>query len=140
MHQFLLRSAACASLVSLPILSWLPAEDLVRSGILTPAQEHFLAYMASALLLGMAVPRYRFVQVVCFYALFAGVLEMGQMYFPGRHPEIVTAAVSMAGAVTGEIAARLATGVWRKKYGFPASFVSAQLPTIPSVALRPTAD
>ena len=101
---------------------------------------HFLAYMASALLLAMAVPRYRFVHVAFFYALVAGVLEAGQMYSPGRHPEVVTAVVSMAGAVMGEIVARLATGVWRKKYGFPGSFVSARLPSIPSEAPQPAAD
>jgi hypothetical protein len=134
MHPILLRCAACASLVALPILSWLPAEDMVRTGVFSPVQEHFLAYMGSAMLLAMAVPRYRFIHVACFYALVAGVLEVGQMYSPGRHPEVVTAVVSMTGAVMGEIVARLATGVWRKKYGFPDSIVSAQMPGISSEA------
>ena len=53
---------------------------------------------------------------------------------------MVTAVVSMAGAVMGEIVARLATGVWRKKYGFPDSFVSAQLPNIASEARQSPAD
>ena len=140
MHPVLLRFAACASLVALPILSWLPAEDMVRTGVLTPGQEHFLAYMASALLLAMAVPRYRFVHVACFYALVAGVLEAGQMFAPGRNPEVLTAVVSMTGAVVGEIVARLATGVWRKKYGFPGSIVSARMPSIPSEAPQPAGD
>ena len=140
MHPFLLRCAACASLVALPILSWLPAEDMVRTGVLTPGQEHFLAYMASALLLAMAVPRYRFVHVACFYAFVAGVLEAGQMYSPGRSPEVVTAVVSMAGAVMGEIVARLATGVWRKKYGFPDAFVPAPISSIPSEARQTAAE
>ena len=140
MHPFLLRCAASASLVALPILSWLPAEDMVRTGVLTPGQEHFLAYMASALLLSMAVPRYRFVHVAFFYALVAGVLEAGQMYSPGRNPEVVTAIISMAGAVTGEIVARLATGVWRKKYGFPDAFVPAPISSIPSEARQTAAE
>jgi hypothetical protein len=137
MHPIVLRCAACASLVALPILSWLPAEDMVRTGILSPIQEHFLAYMASAVLLAMAVPRYRFIQVACFYALVAGVLEAGQMYSPGRNPEVVTAVASMAGAVMGEIIARLATGVWRKKYGFPDSIIATQIAPIVSGTTQP---
>jgi hypothetical protein len=134
MHPALLRCAACASLVALPVLSWLPAEDMVRTGFLSPVQEHFLAYMGSALLLAMAVPRYRFVHVAFFYALVAGALELGQFYSPGRNPEVATAVASMAGAVVGEIAARLATGVWLKKYGFPDSLVSPHMPSIPNEA------
>lgn len=99
-----------------------------------------MAYMASALLLAMAVPRYRFVNVACFYALVAGVLEAGQMYSPGRHPEVGTAVVSMGGAVMGEIVARLATGVWRKKYGFPDLFISAQLPSVAKGARQSSTD
>ena len=108
MHPIVLRCAACASLVALPILSWLPAEDMVRTGILSPIQEHFLAYMASAVLLAMAVPRYRFIQVACFYALVAGVLEAGQMYAPGRSPEVVTAVASMASAMTSNVSYSIA--------------------------------
>lgn len=125
MQPSLLRLTAGLSLAALPILSWLPAEDLVRTGFLSGHQEHFLAYMASGLLLATAVPRYRFVNVAIFYGLLAIVLEGGQIFVPGRHPEVVTAIVSMAGAVAGEIAARLVTGLWRERYGFPSSILRA---------------
>lgn len=121
MQPLVLRTAAAVSLISLPILSWLPAQDMVRTGILSPHQEHFLAYMASGLLLGMAAPRYRFVHVALCYALLAIVLELGQNFAPGRHPDALTALVSMTGAVVGEVIARLVTGIWQERYGFPGS-------------------
>jgi VanZ family protein len=123
MQPSLLRFTAGLSLAALPILSWLPAEDLVRTGFLSGHQEHFLAYMASGLLLATAVPRYRFVNVAIFYGLLAIVLEVGQIFVPGRHPEVVTAIISMTGAVAGEIAARLVTGLWRERYNFPSSIL-----------------
>lgn len=119
MNQMFLRSAAVCSLVALPLLSWLPSQDMLRTGVLSGSQEHFLAYMLSALLVAAAMPRYRFVHVACFYALLATVLELGQNFAPGRDAEVFTALVSMWGAVSGEIVARLITGVWREKYGFP---------------------
>jgi glycopeptide antibiotics resistance protein len=123
MQPSLLRFTAGLSLAALPILSWLPAEDLLRTGFLSGHQEHFLAYMASGLLLATAVPRYRFVNVAIFYGLLAIVLEVGQIFVPGRHPEVVTAIISMTGAVAGEIAARLVTGLWRERYNFPSSIL-----------------
>ena len=132
MQPVILRLAAGVSLAALPILSWLPADDMVRTGLLSGQQEHFFAYMASGLLLAAAVPRYRFVHVAIFYALLACVLEVGQIFIPGRHPEVVTAIISMAGAVAGEIVARVVTGLWREKYGFPKSI----LPLVPACERR----
>ena len=119
MSQVYLRSAAVCSLVALPVLSWLPSQDLLRTGVLSGSQEHFLAYMISGLLVAGTMPRYRFIHVACFYVILATVLELGQNFAPGRDAEAFTALVSMWGAVSGEIVARLVTGVWREKYGFP---------------------
>ena len=86
--------------------------------------EHFLAYMISGLLVAAAVPRYRFVHVACFYVFLAAILEFGQNFAPGRDAETLTALISMSGAVVGEIIARIATGVWREKYGFPPPLIA----------------
>ncbi len=51
------------------------------------------------------MPRYRFAHIACFYALLAGILEVGQNLSPGRDVETFTAFVSMSGAVVGEIIA-----------------------------------
>ena len=123
MHAFNLRVCAGGSILALVVLSWLPAQDMMRTDLLSGSQEHFLAYMISGLLVAAAMPRYRFVYVACFYLLLAVVLELGQNFAPGRHPDAFTALVSMSGAVVGEIIARISTGVWREKYGFPSPLI-----------------
>ena len=138
MQISVLRVCAGCSVLALAVLSWLPGQDMVRTGVLLPNQEHFLAYMLSGLLVASAMPRYRFVHVACFYVLLAVVLEFGQNFVPGRHPEAVTAFVSMCGANVGEIVARLISGSWRERLAQgwlqpPASqrvvhFFSARLP------------
>jgi VanZ family protein len=99
---------------------------MVRTGVLSGSQEHFLAYLISGLLVAAAMPRYRFVHVACFYILLAAILELGQNLAPGRDAEAVTALVSVSGAVVGEIVARIATGVWREKYGFPPPLIATE--------------
>jgi hypothetical protein len=54
----------------------------------------------------------------------------------GRDAEAFTAFVSMSGAVVGEIIARLVTGVWREKYGFPPPLIST--PMSPTSAACPS--
>lgn len=135
MSQVFLRSAAMCSLVALPVLSWLPSQDMLRTGVLSGSQEHFLAYMISALLVAAAMPRYRFVHVACFYVILATVLELGQNFAPGRDAEAFTALVSMWGAVSGEIVARLVTGVWLERYGFPPPLIAPPLDApLPDIA------
>ena len=132
MQVSVLRVGAGCSIFALAVLSWLPGQHLVRTGVLLPSEEHFLAYMLSGLLVATAMPRYRFVHVACFYVLLAGVLELGQNFIPGRDPEILTAFVSMWGAIVGEIVARLISGSWRERYGFPALLIArAPGPTSP---------
>ena len=125
MQGLILRGAAAGSLVVLAVLSWLPGQDMVRTGLFSPSEEHFFAYMISGALVAAAMPRYRFLHVACFYALLAAVLELGQNIAPGRDAEALTALVSMCGAVAGEIVARLATGAWRDRFGFPPSLAAA---------------
>ena len=119
MQAPVLRICAGLSILALAALSWLPAQVMVRTEILSGSQEHFLAYAISGLLVAAAMPRFRFVHVACFYVLLAALLELGQNFAPGRDAEAFTALVSMSGAVVGEIIARLTTGMWREKYGFP---------------------
>ena len=126
MRALSLRVCAGCSILALVVLSWLPAPEMVRTGILSGSQEHFLAYMMSGSLVAAAMPRYRFVHVACFYVLLAAVLELGQTFAPGRDAEAFTAFISMSGAVVGEIIARLITGVWREKYGFPPPLIAAE--------------
>ena len=131
MNALSLRVCAGSSVLALAVLSWLPGQDMVRTGILSGSEEHFLAYMISGLLVAAAMPRYRFVYVACFYFLLAATLELGQNFAPGRDAQAFTAFVSISGAVVGQIIARLITGVWREKYGFPpASIASGEVATL----------
>jgi VanZ family protein len=108
---------------------------MVRTGVLLPSEEHFLAYMLSGLLVAAAMPRYRFVHVACFYILLAGLLELGQNLVPGRDPEAFTAFVSTCGAIVGEVVARLINGSWRARLSLASSAavhpLSARLPSGP---------
>jgi VanZ family protein len=111
---------------------------MMRTGVLSPSEEHFLAYMLSGLLVAAAMPRYRFVRVACFYVLLAGVLELGQNFIPGRDPEALAAFVSMCGAIVGEVVARLISGSWRERLGLPALLIAparcTTSPPCPSVS------
>lgn len=124
MNALSFQVCAGCSILALAVLSWLPAQDMVRTGILSGSQEHFLAYMLSGLLVPVAMPRYRFVRVACFYALLATVLELGQNFAPGRDAQVFTVLVSMSGAVIGEIIARLVTGVWGERFVFPPPLIA----------------
>ena len=84
MHALFLRLSAGCSILALAVLSWLPAQDMVRTGVLSGSQEHFLAYTISGLLVAAAVPRYRFVHVACFYVMLAAILELGQNFATRR--------------------------------------------------------
>ena len=119
MQISLLRVCAGSSILALAVLSWLPAQDMARTGVLLPSEEHFLAYMLSGLLVAAAMPRYRFVHVACFYVLLATMLELGQNFVPGRDPEAFAAFVSMCGAIVGEVVARLISGTWRARFALP---------------------
>jgi hypothetical protein len=67
MQAFNIRVCAGCSILALIVLSWLPAQDMMRTGLLSGSQEHFLAYMISGLLVAAAMPCYRFVHVAIFY-------------------------------------------------------------------------
>jgi VanZ family protein len=119
MQISILRVCAGCSILALAVLSWLPAHDMVRTQVLLPSEEHFLAYLLSGLLVAAAMPRYRFILVACFYVLLATTLELGQNFVPGRDPEAFTAFVSMCGAIFGEVVARLISGTWRERFALP---------------------
>src|SRR6185295_19173092 len=125
----ILRVCAGCSILALTVLSWLPGQDMIRTGVLLPSEEHFLAYMLSGLLVGAAMPRYRFVHVACFYILLATMLELGQSFVPGRSPEALAAFVSICGAIVGEVVAGLISGSWRERFAFSFSVRLAPLST-----------
>ena len=104
------------SVIILAVLSLLPAQDMVRTGI--PGQlEHLVAYAGSAII---AIAGYRLRgagRIIGLFWIYSGILEYLQHFSPGRHPSIADFAVSAPGALCGGLAAALlARCLWKGAY------------------------
>ena len=75
-------------LLLLSVLSWLPGEDLPRSG-LSGKFEHFIAYAGTMLIGGLAWPARPYAaRLLGGLTAYAAVMELGQLVAPGRHASI----------------------------------------------------
>ena len=92
---------ARGSIAALALLSWMPGQHMVRTGLLSGTEEHFLAYMISAMVIVATRPRLGPVLAAVFYVLLAGVFENGQNFAPGRSPAAADFIASSAGAIIG---------------------------------------
>ena len=76
-------------MVLLALLSWLPAEDIIRTGI-NGRIEHFIAYMGTTLFVGAAYAlRLGSLRIMAMLIGYAGILELGQNFSPGRHSTVL---------------------------------------------------
>jgi VanZ family protein len=110
--SFRILTWCCAILLA--ILSLLPAQDIVRTGM--PGQlEHFIAYAGSAIIAIAGYGRRRgTVRIVGLFWIYAGILEYLQHFSPGRHPSIADFAASALGTFSGGFAAALlACRLWK---------------------------
>src|SRR3954468_12866512 len=97
----LLRAAALGCIVVLATLAWLPAGAMTRTTLGGHA-EHFVAYMGTALLMGLSFRKSPPLGLQCgLLIIYAAFLEAGQLYSPGRHASLDDLAFSSAGAVMG---------------------------------------
>lgn len=97
----LLRTAVVSCIVVLATLAWLPAGAMTRTALGGHA-EHFVAYMGTTLLMGLAFRKSPPFGVQCGLLLaYAALLEAGQLYSPGRHASFHDLAFSAAGIVLG---------------------------------------
>ena len=97
----LLRVAFIGCLVALIILAWLPEKAMTRT-ILGGHAEHFIAYLGSATIMGLTFRKSPRLAVLCvLLILYAAILEVGQLYSPGRHASVQDLAFSFAGVVAG---------------------------------------
>ena len=97
----LCRVSTWCCVVLLAVLSLLPAQDMVRSGM--PGQvEHLIAYSGSAIVATAGYQQsqgaFRIIGLLCIYA---AILEVLQHLSPGRHPSIGDFAASALGALAG---------------------------------------
>jgi VanZ family protein len=82
--------------LGLVLASWTPGEEMIRTGV-KGSLEHVAAYLISTSLFVLAYPRLSPWLVGGAYAICAGVLELGQLYVPGRHSQFEDFAASSLG-------------------------------------------
>ena len=105
-----IRALTWCCVVLLAILSLLPAQDMVRTGL--PGRvEHFVAYAGSAAIAmaGYGASRGG-MQIIGGFWVYAAVLEYLQHFSPGRHPAFKDFAASALGGVCGGLVVAL---LWR---------------------------
>ena len=111
-----LRFLTWCCVILLAVLSLLPAQEMVRTGL--PGRlEHFVAYAGSGAvaMAGYGASR-RGVQIIGGFWVYAGILEYLQRFSAGRHPSIADFAGSAFGALCGGLAIAL---LWRRLPGLP---------------------
>ena len=111
------RILAWFCVILLAVLSLLPAQDMVRTGVLGQL-EHFVAYAGSATIAIAGYGRRRgMAQIIGLFWIYAGVLGCLQHFSPGRHPSIMDFAASALGAFFGGLAtAFLVRRLWKGAY------------------------
>jgi VanZ family protein len=92
------RFVAWFSIAVLGVASWLPAEEMIRTGI-DGRLEHAAAYLISGLAIFTAYPRRLKWQIAILMTCYAGILEFGQLFVPGRHAAISDWAASSGGVL-----------------------------------------
>lgn len=96
-----LRAAFIGCVAALPILAWMPAKAMTRAMVGGHA-EHFIAYLGTAILMGLAYRKRPRLAVQCTLLItYAVFLEAGQIYSPDRQPSLEDIAFSSAGVVVG---------------------------------------
>jgi VanZ family protein len=98
-----LRTAPWFCLALFAILSLVPGEARPHTGL--PGQaEHFFAYLITGLLLGLQVGRSQHrIGLALGLCVYAGILEIFQIWIPGRNAALIDFAASSCGAWTGVI-------------------------------------
>jgi VanZ family protein len=96
-----LRAVFIGCIIALAILAWVPAKAMTRT-ILGGHAEHFVAYLGTSVLMGLAYRKRPLLVVQCaLLIMYAAILEAGQVYSPSRHPSFEDLAFSSAGVVAG---------------------------------------
>jgi VanZ family protein len=106
-----LRVLTWCCVILLAVLSLLPAQQMVRTGL--PGRlEHFVAYAGSAAvsMAGYGASRGG-MQIIGGFWAYAGILEYLQHFSPGRHPAFEDFTASALGALCGGLAIAL---LWRR--------------------------
>jgi VanZ family protein len=97
----LLRWATWVCVIVLAILSLTPGDEMVRTGA-PGLLEHFVAYAGTAFIATLGYQRrVGRLQIAALLISYAGLLELAQLWVPGRHSDAVDFAFSAAGIMAG---------------------------------------
>jgi VanZ family protein len=110
----ILHAVAMAPLLAIGVLSVLPGR--YRPHIFEPSQfEHIAAYIAAATALALVyASELKAIRVVIFLAACGAVLEVFQIWIPGRNASFVDVAADVAGALIGIAVAMMVARVMPK--------------------------
>ena len=103
----LFRWATWACVVALAVLSLTPGDEMVRTGA-PGVLEHFVAYAGAACIAMLGYGRrVTPLPIAALLIAYAGLLELGQLWIPGRHSAVVDFGFSAAGVVAGVVIGQL---------------------------------
>ncbi|KQP52325.1 hypothetical protein ASF41_23365 [Methylobacterium sp. Leaf111] len=102
-----LRAAGWLCVGLLVWLSWIPADLEIRTGMAGQI-EHAIAYCGTGAILAFAYQEPRRWRIAAGLVMLAGVLEVGQLWVPGRTSQPIDFAASSVGAVMGVLMGRAA--------------------------------
>jgi VanZ family protein len=109
MWSFCFRIAGWLAVAAIVVLSLLPGQDRPHSG--APGEfEHLVAYLVAAVVLGIGYPeRKTQVKLAVFLMLLSGLMEICQLWIPGRNSELAGFLGSSARAIIGMILATMSS-------------------------------
>jgi VanZ family protein len=93
-----LRFIAWVCVIGLAVASWTPGQEMVRTGFNTRL-EHMAAYLIAGIAFIIAYPRRPTWSIAAVLCAYAGILELGQMYIPGRHSALLDWLASSSGVL-----------------------------------------
>ena len=93
-----LKFTAWACIIGLAVASLTPAQEMFRTGFNTRL-EHMVAYLFAGIAVIAAYPRTSKWSLAAILCAYAGVLELGQMYVPGRHAALLDWLASSSGVL-----------------------------------------
>jgi VanZ family protein len=93
-----LRFVAWACVIGLAVASWTPGQEVVRTGFNTRL-EHMAAYLIAGIAVIIAYPRRPTWSIAAILSAYAGILELGQIYVPGRHAALLDWLASSSGVL-----------------------------------------
>lgn len=103
-----LRAGAWLAFIFLAVASLTPGDEMVRTGL--PGKiEHVIAYLIAAALWLAAYPRRPLAAVAGLLLAYAGLLEIAQLFVPGRTSQVSDFLASGTGVMLGLVA-----GLWAR--------------------------